>query len=266
MDLSEIASNPLFYSLLISLGIQASFFIIAAILKTDLFTDLSYGITFVILAIAIVAFNQSSSLMQWLLTGMIAFWGLRLAGYLFIRISSIKRDKRFDGIRENPLKFGAFWLFQGISIWIIMLPSLHFLGAKIEPTGLYISLFGFLIWAVGFVLETVADYQKFVFKQQNKNMWISSGVWKYSRHPNYLGELFCWWGIFLFVVPYLSGWEYLTIIGPIWITILLLFITGVPTIEKRYDKKYKSNKKYQEYKCSTGLLFPKPSSIGTSSQ
>ena len=111
------------------------------------------------------------------------------------------------------------------------------------------------------IVESIADAQKFTFYQNKKTMqtpWIETGLWKYSRHPNYFGELFVWWGIFVAVVPVLTGWSWLSIVGPLSITGLLLFVTGVPTVKKSMDKKFGDDPRYKEYLLRTRLLIPLP--------
>ncbi len=244
----------------LSFSIQFSFFLIASIQKTDLYTDLAYGLSFVTivwwLALRLVPIGPVGAT----LVAMVTLWGLRIAGYLFIRILAIKKDKRFDGIRESSFKFGMFWILQAVSVWLILLPTIH--GISINRFIAFSNLhwIGVAMWAVGLLIESVSDWQKFQFKQNsvNADKWIGSGLWKYSRHPNYFGELLCWWGIFMMVVPQLDGWSWITIAGPLTITILLLFISGIPTLEKKYDQKYAHNRDYQRYKQTTSLLIPWP--------
>lgn len=249
--------NIFLLSFLIILGIQVFFFLLAATLKTDKFTDLSYGITFVIVAL-ILLLRGSFSFAQLVLFAAIALWGLRLATYLFIRILKIGKDDRFDDIREKVLEFAKFWGFQAISIFIILLPAIYFFS--ITPIGINsISSLGLGISLFGLLFETVADYQKYVYKnRKTKIPFITTGLWKYSRHPNYFGEMLVWWGMFIYIYPFLSGISYLTIVGPIFITILLLFISGIPPLEKRHKEKYGDMKEYRKYKESTSLLIPLP--------
>lgn len=249
----------LILSLFVCFLIQIIFFIFAAIFKTDKVTDLSYGLSFVILA-WLIFFRGSNFSWQIILALFVTFWGLRLAGFLFIRILKIKKDKRFDGIRENPIKFAQFWFLQAISIWIIMIPAViglvttgHFqLSALMLP--------GAIIWFAGFFIEAISDLQKFNYKNlKNKpHEWISTGLWKYSRHPNYFGEILVWWGIFIFVAPVLVSVMWFSIIGPLYITALLLFVSGIPPLEKAYDKKYSNDVEYQKYKKTTSVIIPLP--------
>jgi len=247
----------IFQSLFISLLIQLLFFIIAAINKTDKVTDLSYGLTFIL--ITIFSFlGSEQEFAQQLLLAMIAIWGIRLSVYLFIRIMKIKVDLRFNKVRNSFVQFGKFWLLQAISVWIIMLPANVFFGQSSLLNAW--STLGMIIWLTGLTIETVADIQKFQYKNipKNKNRWTDVGLWKYSRHPNYFGEMLCWWGVFLFCLPTFNNYQLLTIIGPMFITFLLLFVSGVPPLEKRYLSKFGDNQDFQEYLKNTNLLIPLP--------
>lgn len=248
------------YAFLIILILQIIFFIYAAIKKTDRVTDLSYGLTFVITSLSIYFLNiEYSSIFKILLLATVVIWGLRLAIYLFVRIIKTGKDKRFDGVRENFKKFGSFWLLQAISIFVILLPTTYILISKDEMSLNWISFIGLVIALMGIVIEGVADSQKFVFKNKssNKGKWISTGLWKYSRHPNYLGEIMMWVGIFLYCLVYINGIGFITILSPIYITVLLVAVSGIPTLEKEYDKRYRGSKQYQDYKKHTGILFPR---------
>jgi len=248
------------YAFLIILVLQIIFFIYAAVKKTDKVTDLSYGLTFVITSLSIYFLNiEYSSIFKILLLATVVIWGLRLAIYLFVRIIKTGKDKRFDGVRENFKKFGSFWLLQAISIFVILLPTTYILISKDEMSLNWISYIGLGISVLGIVIESIADSQKFVFKNKssNKGKWISTGLWKYSRHPNYLGEIMMWVGIFLYCLVYINGIGFITILSPIYITVLLVAVSGIPTLEKEYDKRYRGSKQYQDYKKNTGILFPR---------
>lgn len=248
--------NVFLFTFLVILGLQVLFFLIANTFKTDKVTDLAYGISFFI-ALWLIFFSSAYSLPKLLIVIAVTLWGLRLAVYLFIRILKMGRDKRFDKIRNSFIDFAKFWILQAVSIWIILLPYIWFVDQQITE---FRTLFypGLAIWAAGLIIETIADWQKFKFKNnpENKGKWANIGLWKYSRHPNYFGEILCWLGLFITVLPYLSGFKYLFIISPIYITTLLLFVSGIPPLEKRYDQKYGDNRKYQQYKSSTSLLIP----------
>lgn len=237
--------------------IQVFFYIIAALFRTDKVTDLAYWMTFV--ALAIWWYIQSSQTIWHLVIAiLIVTWWIRLAGYLFIRILKIKKDERFDDMRNNWISFGKFWLLQTITIGIIFLPYIFFFQNDwYNDINLYLII-GSLISILGLILETIADYQKYVFKTKNPKHWTNIWLRKYSRHPNYLWEIIFWIWVFVVTISQIITWQWVWIISPIFITILLLFVSWIPLLEKQYEKKYWKNQEYIEYKKSTNLLFPIP--------
>lgn len=246
----------------ISMLIQAVFFFIAFSFQTDKVTDFSYGLSFIALLFYLLSQRSFSDLFVIVLSAMVLIWAIRLISYLFTRILKIGKDDRFDEMRSKPLKFASFWILQGISVWVIMLPVIFFMTSysEIGSRNITFMIIGLIVWLLGISIETISDMQKFKFKNDpaNKGRWVNIGLWKCSRHPNYFGEILCWWGVFVYVIPFLEGFGYLTIVGPIYITLLLLFVSGVPLIEKKYDERYKDNKEYQKYKRETNLLIPWP--------
>lgn len=252
--------NPAGVSLVIALAVQAVFFAFAASLRTDKVTDLSYGLTFIVLAAWSLASSGRDDVPALAVVAMITAWGLRLAAYLLRRIIHMKRDARFDGVRERFWPFFKFWLFQGIAVWAIMLPVTLWYSARPADTrwSMWMTA-GALLWAFGLVIEAVADQQKFAFKQQRGARWTNVGLWRWSRHPNYFGELTCWWGLFLVLSPGLIGVSWFTwavgLVGPIAITVVILFLTGVPQLEASADKRWGHDLAYQRYKATTNRLW-----------
>lgn len=141
-----------------------------------------------------------------------------------------------------------------------MLPSIIVLGSKENPLMNTIATLGLFIYLIGLSNETIADWQKINFKKkkENRDKWMDSGIWKYARHPNYFGKMLVWWGIFVANINFLKGTNFLTILGPIFISLMLRFVSGVPTIESRYEEKFGDNKEYRKYKENTRLLIPLP--------
>ena len=249
--------NELILALVISVGINIIMFIPAFIFKTDKLTDISYAITFAVVAITSF-FSKQFQIPSLILLFMVLAWAFRLGTYLFVRIQKTGRDKRFDGMRENFFKFGRFWLLQGITVSIILIPSSLFFGLKHENFSL-LSILGLVIWIFGLTVETIADYQKFKFTQdpRNKGKWIEIGIWKYSRHPNYLVEIMNWLGIYIFTLSGLTPIRSaIGFISPLYIAVLIIFVSGIPLLEKSADKKWGDIKKYQEYKKKVGVLIP----------
>ncbi len=254
-------TDLLLLTLAVSLGIQAALFVVAATFRTDKVTDLSYGLTFIALAGLLVGGEA-----QWLtpataLALMIVAWGARLAAYLFFRIMRIGRDARFNGVRERFWQFARFWFFQGVAVWIIMLPTTLWFALPAAGDGWSVWMAaGALVWLTGLVIESVADAQKFSARnrQGDRPRWTDDGLWRYSRHPNYFGELLCWWGLFVFVAPSLGWWAVLGAAGPLTITALLLFVTGIPTLEASAQRKWGADPEYAAYRLRTNRLVPWP--------
>lgn len=244
----------------ISLLINILVFFLAYYFKSDKFTDITYALTFVVLSLIIII-NNPVNLWKIILFLLIFLWAARLGTFLLIRISFFKSDKRFDGIRKSFSKLFAFFLLQAITVFVVLFPSLIFMSNEKVILG-YTSILGAFVWLTGFIFEAISDKQKFEFIKikKNKKDFIKKGLWKYSRHPNYFGEILIWIGIYLFTFPSLysisSLYAILGLISPLYIYILLRYVSGIPILEKSADKKFKKNKDYKKYKESTPLLIP----------
>lgn len=246
-------------SLGVALGVNAAFFAAAAARRTDVVTDLSYSLTFVLLAVLLL-FTGARETMQLVASLLVIAWAARLGTFLFRRILRMRTDHRFDGIRDRPLRFARFWLLQAITVAVVMLPVSYLLDRD-HPPGVGIwSMVGAAIWLVGLVVEALADAQKAAFKarEENRGRFIASGLWRYSRHPNYFGEMLVWWGVFVYVIPALHGAAFAVVAGPLFITLLLLFVSGIPPLERSAEEKYGSDAAYRAYKQRTSILVPLP--------
>lgn len=244
-------------SLLISILIQLIMFIPAFKYKTDKLTDLSYALTFIVLTWVILAVNQLT-IEKIIIAIMVSAWGIRLGGFLFKRIKKMNKDSRFDEMRNKFFKFLSFWLIQGLTVWLVMMSVSLFMGVN-KTNFNYLSIIGMIIWIIGLSIESIADNQKYAFKQNSKNKgkWIKSGIWKYSRHPNYFGEITNWTGIYIYCLSSLTGLNaVIGLLTPFYIAFTILFISGVPILEKNADKKWGKDKDYIDYKNKTSLLIP----------
>lgn len=190
---------------------------------------------------------------QIMLTTMIVLWAARLIIYLYKRYTG--RDPRFASWQWQGLKalgINIIWIFgQSIMIAIMSYPIvLVNLGHEQGLTRM--GIFGLIMWVIGFLIEMISDHQLFIFMNnpQNKGHVITSGLWRYSRYPNYFGEIVMWWGIYAISLSEPYGWT--AIITPLTITFLLVFVTGIPWIEKTME----NNAEYQEYKQKTSKLIP----------
>ena len=246
-------------SFAVALAVNGVFFAVAAARKTDVVTDLSYSLTFALLAVVLL-FTGAGEPVQLVASLLVVVWAVRLGAYLFRRILRMKVDHRFDGMRERPLRFARFWLLQAITVAVVMLPVSYLLDRD-HPPGFGIwSAVGTAVWLTGLVVEAVADAQKAAFraKEENRGRFVASGLWAYSRHPNYFGEMLVWWGLFVYVVPVLHGWAFAVIVGPVFITLLLIFVSGIPPLERSADEKYGDDPAYRDYKRRTSILVPLP--------
>jgi steroid 5-alpha reductase family enzyme len=248
-------------SFAIALVLNGAFFAVAAARRTDVVTDLSYSLTFALLAI-VLPFTGARATSQLVASLLVLIWAVRLGSYLFRRILRMKVDHRFDDMRDKPLRFARFWLLQAITVAVIMLPVSYLLDRDDAPGFGAWMIVGALIWLAGLAIEAAADAQKSAFraKDENGGLFVSTGLWHYSRHPNYFGEILLWWGVFLYAVPFLHGAAFAVVIGPVFITLLLLFVSGIPLLERSADEKYGDDPAYREYKRRTSILVPLPPS------
>jgi len=243
----------------ISVGINLIMFLIAFRFKTDKLTDISYAVTFVTLAFyGLISSHASITLI--ILTSMICIWALRLGLYLLQRIRRIGKDSHFDDKREKFWSFLGFWLLQGFTVWVVMLPSnLYYVSGGSQIS--ILSLIGILLWICGLTIEAISDMQKYNFinNEKNKGKWIEQGLWKYSRHPNYLGEIMVWLGIYIFTLTGLNTVQsFIGLISPMYIATLLIFVSGIPLLEKSADERWGKDPKYQTYKKQTSVLLLLP--------
>ena len=232
---------------------QMSFFAIAYTLQIDKVTDFAGTSNFLILAIFTLWLGEDFSFPKIIGSLMIILWSVRLGFYLSYRIVAWGEDHRFDDIRSKFWSFFGFWVLQILWVFLTSLPVIYFnsLNTKIDLDS--IAYLGIGIFTIGFVIESWADYTKFNHKLHGEK-WCDTGLWKYSRHPNYFGNIMLWFGIFIFCYNY--GSPLWTIIGPLWTTFLLLFVSGLPFLEKSADKKYGDNSEYLKYKAKTSILVP----------
>ena len=249
----------LLQSLVIALSINIILFLVAYRYRSDKLTDISYAISFMALDIFALFHAKKINTYSLILFLLVAIWSLRIGGFLLIRILRVGKDKRFDDLRNNFIKFGKFWIGQAFTSWVLMLP----LTLALYNGGIigFAAILGAVLWFGGLTIEAIADYQKFAFKQTytSKNVWIQSGVWRYSRHPNYFGEILVWVGIYIYCFTSLTLVEkVLGLSSPGLITAVLLLVSGVPILEKAADQRWGDVAAYKLYKRNSRLLVPIP--------
>lgn len=249
----------LYFLLAIILFLYMNFwFIVSVILKRNDVADLAWGLGFVTLSWFAYFLSLQKSFIGLFLVILVTVWGLRLAGHIFNRLKRSDEDKRYAQWRKDWKKFFFMrsylqvFILQGVFLFMIVLPIL---GVNIAASNFTAySFLGFAIWLIGFYFESVGDWQlqEFIKKPENKGKIMTEGLWKYSRHPNYFGEVTMWWGIFL--ISFFATQNYLFIVSPLTITYLILFVSGVPLLEKKYE----GRPDFAEYKKRTSIFFPLP--------
>ncbi|PKU76003.1 hypothetical protein MA16_Dca006050 [Dendrobium catenatum] len=152
---------------------------------------------------------------------------------------------------------------EAVWVWTVSLPLTIVNASDRNPSLKPQDIIGWIMWFVGLTVEATADQQKLVFKNSpaNRGKWCNIGVWKYSRHPNYFGEILLWWGIFVASTPVLEDAEWLVVFGPVFLTLLLLFVSGIPLLETSANKRFGSVEEYRIYRSITSPLIPLPPAL-----
>jgi len=244
---------------IILFGYMTSWFLISLIKKRNDTADVAWGLGFVTLAWVSLFFSGVPTLRGFLVTLLVTIWGIRLALHIYKRNRGKPEDYRYLAWRKEWGKwffirsYLQIYLLQGIFLFLIVLPVLFINRGIGESLGLY-DLVGIIVWITGFYFESTGDAQlaKFIRDPSNKGKTMQSGLWRYSRHPNYFGEVTQWWGIFIVAIS--GPGALFTIAGPLTITVLILFVSGVPMLEK----KYAGRPDFEAYKKRTSAFFPLP--------
>lgn len=232
---------------------------VSLLLKRYDIVDIAWGIGFIILAWIGFFFQPESTPRMVLITALITLWGLRLSIHILLRNKGKKEDHRYAQWRKEWGKlhmvraYFQVFLLQGFLMLMVATP-VYFASASSGTPLNILDFTGLGVWTLGFIFESIGDYQLSRFKQDpaNKGKIMTTGLWQYTRHPNYFGEVTQWWGIFLIALSATNGWY--TIISPLLISFLILKVSGIPMLEK----KYQGNPEFEVYKKRTSAFFPLP--------
>ena len=232
-------------------------FIPAFIFKTEKFYDLTGSLSYItiILYVLISSNNGINNFGNVILSSLIIIWTLRLGSFLFLRIKKAGEDKRFREIKKSFSWFFMAFTVSGMWVSICALCALTGISNGIELTG--VTYIGILLFVIGFTLEIIADTQKTNYRKlkDNKDKFITTGLWKYSRHPNYLGEIILWIGVAIISYSSLEINQLFTLISPIFTYLLLVHVSGINLLEKSGEKKWGGLSEYKKYKKETPRLF-----------
>jgi len=240
--------------------IQWLVFIHAYLNQTEKFFDLTGSLTYITVTILALLLSPVKDARSMLLTGLVLVWAARLGSFLFQRIKAAGEDRRFRELKTSFSRFLLTWTLQGLWVTFSLAAALAAITSlKRVEFGLF-GVIGLLVWLVGFGFESIADSQKSKFKADsaNEGKFIQTGLWSWSRHPNYFGEIVLWIGVAIIALPVLSGWQWVTMISPVFVFFLLTRISGVPMLEKRADEKWGGQEDYEAYKVNTSILIPLP--------
>lgn len=232
-------------------------FILAQIRKDNSIIDIAWGVGFVLVAWFSFLFFSEIYFRKILVVVLISLWGIRLAIYILIRKKGKGEDFRYRAFREkwtNHFYLKSFFyifMFQGLLLTVVSLPIIIVNTSRYSLPA-WSDFLGTGLFLLGFLFETMADIQMAGFKKEpgNKGKLMTRGLWKFSRHPNYFGEVILWWGIFLIAFSVEGGWK--GVAGPIMISVLIIFFSGIPLLEKKYAPR----EDFQEYRRKTSAFFP----------
>lgn len=242
---------------LLLFGYMSLWFVVSVVKKRNDVADVAWGLGFVLLAWTSF-FLSGFGVVSFLVNILITIWGGRLAWHIYKRNKNKPEDKRYQDWRKKWKNFYIrsyiqIFILQGILLYLIVLPAIFINLNSLNELGL-VQIIGILIWMVGFYFESTGDRQlkDFISNPVNKGKIMDQGLWRYTRHPNYFGEVTLWWGIFIIALSIPNAW--VMIIGPLTITILILFVSGIPLLEK----KYAGRSDFEAYKKRTSIFFPLP--------
>ena len=237
-----------------------TFFIPSYALKTDHYFDLIGSSSYIATVITAAMLSPSLDMRGMIISGMIIIWAIRLGLFLFTRIKQDGKDVRLDVIKTKFIRFLNLWTLGGLWVLVTMGAGLAAITSTISLEIGIIGYIGIGLWIFGFMVEVMADSQKRQFRKNpnNKGRFISTGVWSWSQHPNYFGEITLWFGIALLAYPVLSGWQLATLISPVFVYLLLTKVSGINLLDDIAKERWGSDPEYLDYTRRTSKLILSP--------
>ncbi|MDA0788587.1 MAG: DUF1295 domain-containing protein [Proteobacteria bacterium] len=244
----------------VAFAIQWLAFIPAFFLKTERFFDAVGSLTYIGVLVVALVFGADGDPGSLVVGCLVIIWAIRLGTFLFFRVRRAGSDSRFADIIPDFWVFLLTWTLQALWVTITASAALAAIASDRQiPVGSWFAL-GLIIWLAGFFIEVLADRGKQVFRANpsNEGRFINTGLWSWSRHPNYFGEITLWTGIALMVLPVLEGWQHLTLLSPVFVTFLLVKVSGVEMLERQAQKRWGDDPAYIHYRDTTSVLVPIP--------
>ena len=251
--------NAFTFILIIAVLLQVIFFIPSFLLKTEKYYDLVGSLTY-ITTVSLAYFSvENKTMIDSVIYFYVMVWALRLGIYLFRRVRNDGKDVRFEKAKRHFFWFLQYWMGQALWVSLTACAAIIAILSAEEDTLPVLAIVGMVLWISGFTIESISDYQKRVFRKENNpsESFIHTGFWARSRHPNYFGEITLWTGIAVIALNTLNGIEYVTLISPVFVYILLTRMSGVNLLERIADDRYGHLKEYHRYKRNTPVLVPK---------
>jgi steroid 5-alpha reductase family enzyme len=260
-DSLRVAGMTVFFlCTLVALAVNWLAFIPAAAAQTEKYYDLTGSITYTAMIITALVLASPHDIRALVVAGMVLVWTGRLGIFLFRRISDAGGDSRFDKIKTHPSRFLVAWTLQALWGIFTAAAAIAIITAKDpELIGAFFWI-GASLWLIGFVIEIIADGQKSAFRKDKANdgEFISSGLWAWSQHPNYFGEILLWTGIAVMALPLLSGWSWLVLVSPVFVYVLLTGVSGIPMLDAKAEKRWGMRKDFRRYRAQTPKLILMP--------
>ena len=257
---SRVGNIPVF-ALMVGLIfiIQWLVFIPAFLKQTEKYFDLTGSLTYISITTLALIFSAGIDARAVLVWALVVTWAARLGTFLFRRVKKAGKDDRFDEIKPDFVRFLNVWTVQALWVTFTLAAALVIITTETRKPLDAFAVVGALVWVFGFAMEVTADLQKSRFNAdpKNKGKFIHTGLWARSRHPNYFGEIVLWVGVMIIALPVLQGWQWVALISPVFVTLLLTRVSGVPLLEKKADKIWGGQKEYEAYKKRTPVLIPR---------
>jgi steroid 5-alpha reductase family enzyme len=235
-------------------------FVPANAARSERYYDLTGSLTYLTVIAVAVALSGDLDARAVVVAAMVAVWTVRLGSFLYRRIRRDGKDGRFDQIKQSPIRFLMTWTLQGLWVLLTAAAALAIITAEERRALEWVAVVGIVVWVAGFAIEVVADRQKAAFRLDpaNEGRFIATGLWAWSRHPNYFGEITLWTGIAIMAVPILSGWRWVVLVSPVFVYLLITRVSGIPMLESRADRRWGDDPQYQAYKAATPELVLRP--------
>lgn len=254
-----------FVCAMVAFGVNWLAYIPAALFQSDRFYDTTGALTYLsVIGAACFATYELRGALELLplaVAGMVGVWTIRLGSFLFTRIHAAGgTDVRFAKIKVNPPRFLVAWTLQ--ACWVIFTASAALViitsPEPRQPDAFFWA--GTALWVIGFAFEVIADDQKRRFRADpaNHGRFITTGLWAWSQHPNYFGEITLWAGILMIALPQLSGWGWLVVFSPLFVALLLTRVSGINLLDAIAKKRWGDDPAWQAYVAHTPVLLPRP--------